>query len=108
MGKVDEARFRMQGTKFYTKKKTLIWSTHLVALKVLKKHDREEKCHQSGTPSRACKLVPSVSFNDKIQTPSASPRCQKGKTEVFSFSYKEEVFLVDKQKKKEVFLLLKH
>ncbi|XP_017698365.2 uncharacterized protein LOC103707405 isoform X2 [Phoenix dactylifera] len=90
MGKIDEARFRMKGAEFYTKTKTLVDSYG--SFKGFKKHDTEEKCHESRTPSRVRKLVPSVSFNDKIQMPSASPQCQKRKTAVLRLSYKRKSY----------------
>ncbi|XP_008787099.2 uncharacterized protein LOC103705235 [Phoenix dactylifera] len=91
MEKVDEARFRRQGAEFCTKmKKTLVDSYG--SFKGSKGHETEENYHESKTPSRVRKLVPSVSFNDKIQMPSASPQCQKRKTAVLRLSYKRKSY----------------
>ena len=87
----DGARFRMQGGEFCTKmKKTLLNSYD--SFKGSKGHETEEKCHESKTPSRVRRLVPSVSFNDKMQMPSASPQCQKRKTAVLRLSYKRKSY----------------
>ncbi|KAG1342022.1 hypothetical protein COCNU_05G002510 [Cocos nucifera] len=91
MEKFDGSRFRTQGGEFCSKvKKTLVDSCG--SFKGSKGHETEEKYHESKTPSHVRKLVPSVSFNEKIQMASASPQCQKRKTAVLRLSYKRKSY----------------
>ena len=55
-------------------------------------HETEDKSRVNKTSSCVCKLVPSVSFNDKIQQPNTCLPCQKKRSAVINLSYKRKSF----------------
>ncbi|URE18326.1 hypothetical protein MUK42_13309 [Musa troglodytarum] len=57
-----------------------------------KGHETEDKSRVNKTSSCVCKVVPSASFNDKIQQPNACLPCQKKMSAVINLSYKRKSF----------------
>ncbi|URE18323.1 hypothetical protein MUK42_13309 [Musa troglodytarum] len=55
-----------------------------------KGHETEDKSRVNKTSSCVCKVVPSASFNDKIQQPNACLPCQKKMSAVINLSYKRK------------------
>ncbi|CAL9128722.1 unnamed protein product [Musa textilis] len=55
-------------------------------------HETEDKSRVNKTSSCVCKVVPSASFNDKIQQPNACLPCQKKMSAVINLSYKRKSF----------------
>ncbi|WOK98435.1 hypothetical protein Cni_G07147 [Canna indica] len=58
----------------------------------LRESDTDEKSFMSQMQSHVCKLVSSLSFNDRVYQMSARPSCQERKSTIIRLSYKQESY----------------